>query len=291
MQTRRKKQRHKTGQARALHGRWGTRLFFALLVFLIAPARAADLPRVVSLNLCADAYLMAFADKAQVLALTPQSRDASLSAFHAAAQHYPISDGQIESIAALDPDLVIVSSYSDPMRNRLIAQLGYEVLVMDAADNYAAARASINLLGAAIGREEAARDYGAELDAEMAALVPSRRQARILPLQRRNLTAGRGHIIDEIISRAGGLNLGAANSHDMMSRVSLEGALVSGAAYILLNEDMARPDSRGMEFLTHPALRAAYPPAKRLTIDNNLLVCAGATTPRAVKKLIDQLGD
>ena len=265
------------------------RTFMALLVFFMLPARANDLPRVLSLNLCADAYLMAFAEKAQVLALTPQSRDPSLSAFHEAAQDYPISDGQIESIAALDPDLVIVSSYSDPMRNRLIAQLGYAIFVMDGADNFADARASIDLLGKAIGRQAAAQAYGAQLDAEMAALSPRKTKATVLPLQRRNLTAGRGHIIDEIITSGGGINLGAHNSAAMMSRVSLENVLASKADYILLSENSDSPDSRGMEFLTHPALSTAFPQEKRLMIDNNLLVCAGATTPMAVKAMIEQL--
>lgn len=266
------------------------RIILTLLFFIAAPAHATDLPRVVSLNLCADPYLMAFAAPEQILALTPQSRDASLSAFHHAAHDYPISDGQIESIAALAPDIVIVSSYSDPMRNRLIRQLGFDIFVMDAADNFAAARAAIDRLGAAIGRNAQAQKYAAQLDGEMANIRPSQNKARILPLQRRNLTAGRGHIIDEIITRAGGVNMGRRNSDNMMSRVSLERVLVSDADYILLNENMVRPDSRGMEFLTHPALRAAFPNEKRLAIDNNLLVCAGATTPRAIKKLIEQIG-
>lgn len=267
----------------------GMRLFLTLLIFFMAPARADDLPRVVSLNLCADAYLMAFADKAQVLALTPQSRDPSLSAFYAEAESYPITDGQVESIAALDPDLIVVSSYSDPMRNRLIKQLGYNILVMDAADNYAAARAAISQLGAAIGRPEAAQEYAAQLDAEIAAIAPLTEPVTILPLQRRNLTVGNGHILDEIIARAGGTNTGRQIGAGMMSRVSLERALADRADYILLNEGADRPDSRGMEFLTHPALKAAYPPQKRLVLDNNLLVCAGATTPRAIAELIAQL--
>ena len=265
------------------------RLFLTLLIFFIAPARADDLPRVVSLNLCADAYLMAFAARAQILALTPQSLDPSLSAFHENAQDFPISDGQVESIAALNPDLIVVSSYSDPMRNRLITQLGYEIFVMDAADNYAAARAAITQLGAAIGRHEAAQKYAAQLDAEMAAIAPLTEPVAILPLQRRNLTVGNGHILDEIIARAGALNTGRQIGAGMMSRVSLERALADRADYILLNEEDDRPDSRGMEFITHPALKAAYPPEKRLVLNNNLLVCAGATTPRAIAALVEQL--
>lgn len=272
----------------------GMRLFLTLLVLVIAPARADDLPRVVSLNLCADSYLMAFADKAQVLALTPQARDASLSAFHEAAHDYPISDGQIESIAALQPDLVIVSSYSDPMRNRLVTTLGIEVVTLDAANSYAAARDEIIQLGTAIGRLPQARAYLARLDGQMAALTPPRtrpRRARILPLQRRNLTIGGGHIVDDIISLAGGENIGRRNTEMPIGRITLEHALTAKADFILSAYRNARPDTRGMEFLTHPALKLAYPADKRLSLDGNLLTCAGATTPLAVKKLIEQLDD
>ena len=153
-----------------------------------------------SLNLCADAYLMHFAAKTQGVALTPQSRDASLSAMAETAQSYPISDGQIESIAALAPDLVIVSSYSDPLRNRLIEKLGIPLLVQNAANGFGAARAEMLGLGDAIGRPRQAAAYVKQLEAQLAALKPVPHRPRILPLQRRNLTVGRGHILDEIIA-------------------------------------------------------------------------------------------
>lgn len=275
---------------------------FRLMLFsmlLLAPAasvsavsaQAAPLPRVMSLNLCADVYLMAFADKRQVLALTPQSRDANLSAFHMQAHAYPVSDGQIESIAALKPDLVIVSSYSDPLRNRLIDRLNIKVLVMDAADNFAAAQAEIRALGEAIGRAREAQTYADTLRRTLAAIQPVPHAPRLLALQRRNLTVGKGHILDEIITLAGASNIGRRGAGGAMKTVSLENALAAKADYILLTERSARPDSRGMEFLTHPALRAQYPPHKTLHINNNLLVCAGATTARAVAKLVEQLNN
>jgi iron complex transport system substrate-binding protein len=263
-----------------------------------------DLPRIVSLNLCADPYLMAFAEKSQVAALTHLSRDPDLSAHADAAQGFPVSDGQIESLINLQPDIVIVSSWSDPMRNALIERLGFQLLTMDAAQNFVAARSEIIRLGQAIGRETAARAYLEKLDAEMAALKKPVDRPRILPLQRRNLTAGYGHILDDIISRAGGINLGRNARADTMRRVSLENALAAQADFILLNErqnapndvgtngrgaDSRGPDSRGMEFLTHPALAQHYEPRQRLLINNNLLACAGASTPRAVKALIAQL--
>ena len=251
--------------------------------------RAADLPRIVSLNLCADPYLMAFADKTQIAALTHLSRDPDLSAYAEAAQAFPISDGQIESLIELQPDIVIVSSWSDPMRNALIERLGFQLLPLDAAQNFAAAREEIMRLGVAIGRAEQARAYLAKLDSAMAAIEQLKTKPRILPLQRRNLTAGAGHIMDDIISRAGGVNLGRNAKGDTMRRISLENALATQADFILLNEAPDTADSRGMEFLTHPALARHYAREQRLFIDNNLLVCAGASTPRAVTLLVEQL--
>jgi iron complex transport system substrate-binding protein len=262
------------------------------LIFYATLAPAQALPRVMSLNLCADAYLMHFAAKTQVVALTPQSRDANLSAMAETAQSYPISDGQIESIAALAPDLVIVSSYSDPLRNRLIEKLGIPLLVQNAANGFGAARAEMLSLGDAIGRPRQAAAYVKQLEAQLAALKPVPHRPRILPLQRRNLTVGRGHILDEIIALAGGLNVGRQISAQTMGRVSLETALAHSPDYILVNaraDGFRGPDSRGMEFLTHPALARRYSAEQRLWIDNNLLVCAGATTPLAVETLLSQI--
>ena len=268
------------------------RLILTAIIFALCAAPATALPRVMSLNLCADPYLMAFADKAQIVALTPLSRDASLSAYAAQAQDFPVSDGQIEAIIALKPELVIVSSWSDPMRNALIERLGFRLLMLDAAQNFAAAREEVLTLGKAIGRAAQARAYLDKLDAALAALPKLTTAPKLLPLQRRNLTVGQGHILDDIISHAGGINLGRATQADgqnAMRRVSLESALAAQADFILLNETDDMPDSRGMEFITHPALKTAYPAAQRVHINNNLLVCAGASTPRAVAALINQL--
>ena len=265
------------------------RLILTAVIFALWAAPAAALPRVMSLNLCADPYLMAFADKAQIVALTPQSRDASLSADAAAAQNFPVSDGQIEAIIALKPDLIIVSSWSDPMRNALIERLGFDLLMLDAAHGFDAARRDILTLGTAIGREAQAGAYLQRLDSALAALQKVPHAPKVLPLQRRNLTVGYGHILDDILSRAGALNLGRDASNSPMRTVSLESALAARADFILVNETDEMPDSRGMEFITHPALTRAYPAARRLHIDNSLLVCAGASTPRAVAALISQL--
>lgn len=266
------------------------RFIFTVLIFgcLATTSVAQALPRVMSLNLCTDPYLMAFADKSQILALTHLSRDADLSAHAEEARDFPVSDGQIETIIALQPDLVIVSSWSDPMRNALIERLGIDVLRLDAAQNFAAAREEILILGQAIGREAEAEAFLNKLDSDMAAIEKPSGHFSILPLQRRNLTVGDGHILHEIITLAGGENTGARQGA-FIGRISLEVALAAKADFILVNTKRTAADSRGMEFLTHPALDEAYPTEKQIHIPQNLLTCSGATTPQAVRLLVEQI--
>lgn len=263
-------------------------LIICCLVLLPGFMAAQALPRVMSLNLCADPYLMAFADKTQIIALTHLSRDADLSAHAEAAKNHPVSDGQIEAIIALRPDLVIVSSWSDPMRNALIERLGIDLVRLDAAQNFQAAGQEILKLGQAIGRTKEAEAYWRALQEQLAAVQPALNSPRILPLQRRNLTVGDGHILHEVIGLAGGENIGARQG-SFMRRVSLETAIAARADFILLGNQSAEADSRGMEFLTHPALAKAYPPAQQIHIPQNLLTCSGATTPDAVRLLVEQI--
>ena len=130
---------------------------FAQLSCLLQPLTcgfsASGLPRLVSWGLCADPYLMAFA-KNQIAALTHLSRDPDLSAHAEAAQAFPVSDGQIESLIELQPDIVIVSSWSDPMRNALIERLGFQPWLW-MQPKFRWAREDIMRLGVAIGRSEA----------------------------------------------------------------------------------------------------------------------------------------
>ena len=98
------------------------RRFLTFLTLLVLPwqAAATDLPKIVSLNMCADAYLMAIAAPEQILALSYLSRDAALSPFHERAATLPVTHGGLEEILALKPQLVIVSPYSSAMKQQVL---------------------------------------------------------------------------------------------------------------------------------------------------------------------------
>ena len=242
---------------------------------------------------------MAFAEPSQILALSPQSRDPSLSAFVEEAAAWPASTGRMEDILKLAPDLLIISAYSSATMRALIESFGIQVIVLDAAQNYAAARQEILELGELIGRATQAQAYLTQLDHQLArvqrqteaqieketqtdtAIDKTRPPIRYLNYQRRGLTIGMGHIIDDIITLAGGVNLGRQIGKSI-GPMNLETVIRMQPDFLITESEEQKPIDRGSEILTHPALTVFFPAEKQIFLPTQLLVCAGATTPQAV---------
>ena len=266
-------------------------IIFALLLWFQNSAQAGpdtDLPRIVSLNLCADPYLMEFAAPEQIIALTWNSHDPTQSPFASRAANFPVTSGRLEEIVEMAPDLVILSPFSMSNRRQTLHRLGIATLTLNAANDYETAREEIIALGQAIQREAQARNYLLNLDARMARLDRKGISAGLLNIQRRGLTTGAGHILDDIIHRAGAQNLGRI-AGDGMVVVSLEHVLMLQPDYLLMIGSPPEAIDRGTEVFAHPVLQENFPPDRRITLPASMVLCAGASTPLAVAALQDAL--
>ena len=252
------------------------------------------LPRVVSLNLCADAYLMAFAKPEQILGLTQQSSDPTLSAFVEEASNFPVSGGRMSNIIEQHPDIIIINNYSPPPNKALMDRLGIKIVKLDAANSYQSARTEILQLGKAIHRLEAAKAYLAQLDKELedARHTELTYMPSIINYQRRGIVVGETHILDDIIQLAGAQNLGRDTGRTI-GPMSLENLIRLQPDYVLSisenDEQTLKSQDRGSEILSHPALQKMFSAERHIYIPQNLTVCAGATTPKAVAHLIETL--
>ena len=252
------------------------------------------LPRVVSLNLCADAYLMAFAKPEQILGLTQQSSDPTLSAFVVEASNFPVSGGRMANILEQQPDIIIINNYSPPPNKALMDRLGIKIVKLDAANSYQSARTEILQLGKAIHRLEAAKAYLAQLDRELedARHTELTYMPSIINYQRRGIVVGETHILDDIIQLAGAQNLGRDTGRTI-GPMSLENLIRLQPDYVLSisenDEQTLKAQDRGSEILSHPALQKMFSAERHIYIPQNLTVCAGATTPKAVAHLIETL--
>ena len=252
------------------------------------------LPRVVSLNLCADAYLMAFAKPEQILGLTQQSSDPTLSAFVVEASNFPVSGGRMANILEQQPDIIIINNYSPPPNKALMDRLGIKIVKLDAANSYQSARTEILQLGKAIHRLEAAKAYLSQLDKELedARHTELTYMPSIINYQRRGIVVGETHILDDIIQLAGAQNLGRDTGRTI-GPMSLENLIRLQPDYVLSisenDEQTLKSQDRGSEILSHPALQKMFSAERHIYIPQNLTVCAGATTPKAVAHLIETL--
>src|SRR3546814_10629924 len=99
---------------------------------------------------------------------------------------------------------------------------------------------------------------------------------------------GPGTLIDEIMERAGVVNLAERLGRPALSRLSLEEMARSRPDFLLMESATRRVNDRGSEMLHHPALDHVVPPERRLYLPQAVAVCGGASYPLAVAMLADR---
>lgn len=247
----------------------------ALLLLLAAFPAAPEPParRVVSLNPSLTATLLALGAGAQLVGVDDYS-----ARQQSAVRELPAVGGlfnpSLEAILGLAPDLVVLvpSAQQRDLRARLEA-LGVEVLELPNI-TLAELLASIEALGARVGRVDAARARVREIqDAwrEAAAASAARPRVRaVLVLQRDPLyVVGRGSFIDSMLATAGAEN--PANVFaEPYPRASLEWLIAAAPELILdASEDPEEPRDFWARWPSLPAVasgRVLRIPAAQVTL-------------------------
>lgn len=272
--------------------RLGLRLLLlglASLALWAGPGQAA--PKIASLNLCADQYLVALADPDQITSLSPDAHDPVLSYAADQARAYPTTKGSAEAIAALGPDLVFVNRYGRDGTKSLLRELGIEVIELETAQDFNAIKKQTRLIARAIGHPERGEMLIAAMEAELAALAPPADRTRLVAvnLQRRGFVAGKGTLIDEVMARAGLDNLARQLSGDAVRQVPLESIIVHQPDILILNDPDFAEEDWGTILLRHPALERLFPPERRIVLESRYTVCGSPAYPAAVGVIRNRL--
>ncbi len=259
------------------------RLLLALPLVLAAGAAGARAPqRIVSLNLCADQYLMALADPSQIVALSRFARDPEMSAGAAQAMRLPITRGGAENVLGLAPDLVM----TNPGFPLMAPATGIPTLDLPPAESYGAIVAQVRQVAAAVGHPERGEALVGRMDAALARLSRTAGRGRTAAYyQRRGYLTGTGTLVDEILRRVGLVNLASRLDRPVLSRVSLEEMAVARPDYLIVESATDRIVDQGTEMLHHPIL-ARF---KRLRLPQAWTVCGGPSYVLAAESLVRQL--
>jgi iron complex transport system substrate-binding protein len=246
-------------------------LLLSLMVLAAAPTQAAP-RRIVSLDYCADQYVLALADREHIVALSRGSlRDDSYYAVRARGIRQ--TRGSLEEVLALRPDLV-VRTWGGPYNARE-AYGRFEIPVHQIGDasSFEAARAELIGAGAVFGHAERAAALARDLDARLATLranaTPER--AKVMYLSAGGAVAGEGTMMDAVIEAAGADNARAGPNWSM---ISLEDMVRAPPALLALGFfDHGRERMNAWSRTRHTAVRRALSRARTVTLPTAAIAC------------------
>jgi len=266
--------------------RFGVAAAIAALAMSGNAAPAANLPRLVSMNVCTDQLLLTLADPEQILGLSRFSRDGWQSKAGDLSR-YPLLSGGAEDVLLIRPDIVVASAFDKRSTRELLKAKGLRLAELAVPRTLEEARQQIREVGDIIGHPDRAASEIARLDAALARArrTVSERHYRVLPLSRRGWVAGSdsfiGSLLGEIGLRSAAGDLGFAFG----GFASLEAIVNLRPDFIVVSQagDTAKDD--GQAFLLHPALERFYPLEKRIVIPERMTECGGVLLADALDAL------
>lgn len=241
----------------------------ALLAALFAlPAMAEPrLPRIVSLDYCADQFVLGLADPLQVLALSPDA-EKPFSYFRQKARDYKKVRSLSEDIVALNPDIVVRSYGGDARTLAFFERFGIRTVQIGYAASLEETVAATRAFAEAIGQTTRAE----QLLEGLPAPAPESGQSALY-VTPGGVTAGPGTLIDSIFRHAG---LGNAAAAPGWASVPLESLVLSPPRLAVSAFFGFDTDQRDHWSATrHPAMRRLLADAEVHALDEAQISCGG----------------
>ena len=263
--------------------------FLVAMIALALPgsnARAANLPRLVSMNVCADQLLLTLADPEQILGLSRFARDGWQSQAGDISR-YQVLSGGAEDVLLIRPDIVVASAFDKRSTRELLKAKGLRLVELAVPKTLDEARQQIREAGDITGHPDRAAVEIARLDAALARArrAVSERHYRVLPLSRRGWVAGSDSFVGSLLGETGLRSAAGDLGFAFGGFASLEAIVNLRPDFIVVSQagDTAKDD--GQAFLLHPALERFYPPEKRIVIPERMTECGGVLLADALDAL------
>lgn len=200
----------------------------AAMAFAPLPALAA--PRVMSLDSCADQYVLALAPRDSIVGLSHRaiSKD---SYMRERALGLPLRRATFESLVAARPDVVVRLWGGDARLSKALERKTIVTVALDDAADFDGVRANVRKVAAAMDRRREGEALIARMDAQLARSAGAGRGRAALYLTPGGYTAGAGTLIDAMLKAAGYSN---ASTAPYFAPVSLERMVMQPPAAVVL---------------------------------------------------------
>ena len=166
--------------------------------------RGADAPRrIVSLDYCADQYVLKFADSEDILALSPDA-EKRFSYMRAAAKGIPTVRPRTADVLALQPDLVVRTYGGGHDIADFMKEPGVPVVQIGFPQSITEVRGEVLRVGTELGKPDEAVALVAEMERRLKVLADRPGPPReVLYMTPAGVTAGEGTLVHELFVAAG----------------------------------------------------------------------------------------
>jgi iron complex transport system substrate-binding protein len=261
----------------------------ALSGAMVSGLAATERPaRIVSLNMCTDELVLRLADPARIASVTWLSQDPRNANMAEAARRVPANHGLAEEVLGFKPDLVVAGAYTTRATVSLLGRVGIGVREFDVPRNLAEMKAQIAEMADLLGEPARGQALLAGIERRLQALAARRveRPLRAIVLRPSGFTVGRGSLVDEILTRAGLVNIAAELGVESYGQIALETVALGGAEILILNETPDGPPSLAHEILHHPVIERLGDRLKLVALPSRLWTCAGPSVLDAIELLV-----
>ncbi len=242
------------------------------------PAIAAGAPRrIVSLNNCLDAQVVHLADRGQIAALSHYAREPEGSTIADLARTLPFTWETAEEVIALKPDLVLTSQHSSLATRNALKRLGIRTELFAVPNAVEESFAQIDRIAGLVGRPQRGAALKARIEAALAAAAPPQgaRPIRAVIYQPNGFAAGKGTLMDEMMTRCGFENVAGHYGLGKWGNIPLERLLADPPEVLLRGEPAPGARSWADRVMTHPALKRVSHRMTRASLPERLLYCGG----------------
>ena len=253
------------------------RAALAAALLLATTAQAETPRRIVSLNPCLDAILLDVADPGQIAALSRYSRDPREFAMAVQASRFPHTGGSAEEVAALKPDLVLVSGMGAMQLTQVLPRLHIASASFTVPKTITESLGQVRRVAALAGHPERGAALAARIQAALAKAAPQPGEPPLeaLVYETDGLVSGPRTLMNELMTRVGFRNMASRYGLTRTADLPLE-RLLADPPQVLLAGSLAQGEpSWGDRVLSNPALRRLGGRMHVESFPQPLLFCAG----------------
>ena len=234
---------------------------------------------IVSLNPCTDAILHEVTAPGQLVAISHYSMDPGASSMQPGdAARYRATGGSVEEVLALDPDVVVASTYLAPATRAAFDDLGVPVVQFGGVASVDESFAQIRELAALTGHTAKGEALVARIEAaldKVKADAASQRPETVV-WQPGEIVAGEAALVSDLLRRAGFESYSAARGLAQADYLPLERVIADPPELLLVAGSAAGQ--------RHPVL-SKVKSMRREHFDARLIYCGGPSIIRAAERL------